>query len=67
MRRAEEFNLMSNEQLGSRKNRPSILIALNKILVISISRQMRLPLTINSNDAQACYDRIVLWIESLAL
>ena len=23
--------------------------------------------TINSNDAQACYDRIVLWIASLAL
>ena len=28
---------------------------------------MRLPLTITSNDAQACYDRIVLWIASLSL
>ena len=43
------------------------MTALNKVLVIDISRQTRLPLTINSNDAQACYDRIVLWIASLAL
>ena len=32
-----------------------------------ISRQIRQLLTINRNDAQACYDRIVLWIVSLAL
>ena len=31
------------------------------------SRQTRLSLTINSNDAQVCYDRIVLLIASLAL
>ena len=28
---------------------------------------MRLPLTITSNDTQECYDRIVLWITSVAL
>ena len=28
---------------------------------------MRLPITITSNDDQACYDRIVQWILSLTL
>ena len=43
------------------------MTALNKFLVTDISRQTRLHLRINSNDAQACYDRIILWIESLAI
>ena len=55
------------EQSGSRKWRQSVLTALNKVLVTDISRQIRQLLTINRNDAQACYDRIVLWIVSLAL
>ena len=37
------------------------------MLVTYISRQIRLPLSINSNDDQACYNRKVLWIASLAL
>ena len=32
-----------------------------------IYRQSRLPLIVNSSDSQACHDRIVLWITSLAL
>ena len=44
-----------------------MLTALNKVLVTENSRQSRLPLTIINNDAQVCYDRIVLWIASLAL
>ena len=28
---------------------------------------MRFPITITSNDAQTCFDLIVLWIASLAL
>ena len=44
-----------------------VLTVLNKILITYISRQSKLPLTINSNDAQACCDRIVMRIASLAL
>ena len=64
---AEELHFILEEQSGSRKRRRSVLTALNKVLVIEISRQTRLPLTINSNDDHVCYDRFVLWIASLAL
>ena len=37
------------------------------MLVTDISRQARLPLTVNNNDTEASYDRIVLWIASLTL
>lgn len=60
IRQAEELHLIPEDQSGSRRGRRSVLTALNKILVIDISRQNRLPLTINMNDAQGCYDRIVL-------
>ena len=49
------------------KNRRSVLTALNKVLVIDIPRQMRLPITVISNDVQAYFNRIFLWIASLAL
>ena len=67
MRRAEELNFIPDDQDGSKKHRRSVLTALNKVIVTDTSRQIHLPLTITSNDAQACYDRIVLWIASLAL
>ena len=67
IQRTEELHLIPEEQLGSRKGRRSVLTTLNKVLVTDIPRQTRLPLRINSNDAQAWYDCIVLWIASLAL
>ena len=67
IRRAEELHLIPEEQSGSRKHRRAVLTALNKVLVTDISRQLRLPLTVTSNDAKACFDRIVLWVASLAL
>ena len=62
IRKAEELKMIPEEQSRSRKHRRSGLAASNKVLVTDISRQLRLrlPLTITSNDAQACYDRIVL-------
>ena len=67
MQQAEELDLIPNDQNGSRKNRRSVLIALNKVIIIDISQQMRQPITITSNDDQSYYDCIVLWIVSLAL
>ena len=67
IQRAEELHSIPGEQSGSRKGKRPVLTALNKVLVTDISRQTRLPLTINSSDAQAYYDCIVLWIASLAL
>ena len=61
------MHLIPREQSESRKNRRTVLTVLNKILVTDISRQLRLPLIVTSNDGKACYDRIVLWVASLAL
>lgn len=57
MRKAEELKMILEEQSGSRKHRRSRLTALNKLLVIYISRKIRPPLTITSNDAHNCYDK----------
>ena len=65
MRQAEKLDLIPDDQNGSRKNRRSVLTALNKVIVTDISRQMRLPLSMISNDTQACYDRIVIWMQNL--
>ena len=67
IRRVEELHLILVDQSGSRKGRRSVLTELNKILVTDISRQTRLPITIKFNDAQACYDRIILSVASLEI
>ena len=66
LQRAEELHFIPEEQSGSRNNRRTVLTALNKVLVTDIYRQLRLPLTVTSNDAKAYYDRIVLPVASLA-
>ena len=60
LKRAAELKLILEEKLGSRKNRISGLIALNKLFVIKNLRQQRLPLIIVSNDAKIYYDRIAI-------
>ena len=67
MRQTEELDLIPDDQNGSRKNRRSVLTALNKAIVTDISRHIQLPISITSNDVQACYDRTVLWIASMSL
>ena len=67
MRQTEELDLIPDDQNGSRKNRRSVLTALNKAIVKDTSRQMQLPISITSNDVQAWYDRTVLWIASMSL
>ena len=67
MRQTEELDLIPDDQNGSRKKRRSVLTALNKVIVTDIYWQMRLPLSMTNNDAQACYDRIVIWIQNLRI
>ena len=67
IQRAEELHFIPEEKSGSRNHRRLVLTALNRVLVTNISRQLRLPLTATSNDAKACFDRIDLWVASLAL
>ena len=67
MENAEKFNLLPDEQAGSRKNHRSNLTALNKVLTNDIIRARKLPSVIIFNDTKSCYDRIVLWVAALAL
>ena len=67
MANVESFNLLPNEQAGSRKNHRAILTALSKVLCIDLIRARKIPTIIIFNDAKSCYDRIVLWIAALAL
>ena len=64
---AECKGLFANEQYGSRLNRSSIHLATNKKLIYDISRQMKYPIAVCSNDARSCYDRIVHSAGFLAL
>ena len=49
---AEEKQLFANEQYGSRQHRSSIHLATNKKLIYDISRQMKQPIAVCSNDAR---------------
>ena len=64
---AEMYDLIANEQYGSRFYRSAIHLATNKRLIYDISRQMKKALAVCSNDARSCYDRIVHVAAYLAL
>jgi hypothetical protein len=64
---AEELEQIAKEQYGSRKNRAANDQCLNKELTTDLLRQKKQPGALNSNDAKACYDRIVHSVASLCL
>jgi hypothetical protein len=65
--RAEAANAVAIEQYGSRKNMSATDQSLNKVLTFDIWRQLRQRGALCSNDAKACYDRIVHNCASLCL
>lgn len=60
MANGERAGAFAEEQYGSRKHLSAPLHALNKVLALDVSKQMRQPCVIVANDARSCYDRIVL-------
>ena len=64
---AEMYDLMANEQYGSRFYRSAKYLATNKRLIYDISRQMKQAMAVCSNDARSYYDRIVHVAAFLAL
>ena len=54
----EEEGALAEEQFGSRKQRSSIEVALNRHLLSDISRQQRRTVAIAGVDAAHCYDRV---------
>ena len=67
MHQAETSGAIALEQYGSRKGLSAITHCLNIQLTHDIIRQNKIPAAICSNDAKACYDRIVHSFASLAL
>ena len=63
---AERHPLLPEEQYGSRPNKCAIDHALRKRLTYAILRQLRQPGTLCSNDAKACYNRVIHSIAYMA-
>jgi len=59
--------LLAEEQFGSRKYKSAIHQCLNKQLFYNLVRFQRRPVTLCSNDAKSCYDRITLLAAALCL
>lgn len=64
---AEKYNMIPDEAFGSRKNRRAIDCALCKVLTMDIARQTRTNMVLCSNDAKACYDRIVHSVATICM
>ena len=67
VRRALEHNQIPLEAFGSVPGKQANVCTLNKALVNDILRQHKRPAALCSNDATACYDRIVHVVASLCL
>ena len=65
--RAHDLDLLPAETFGSRPGRRANVCALNKVLTYDVARQRRKPMALCSNDATACYDRIVHSVASLCM
>ena len=63
---AEKYQLLPEEQYGSRPNKCAIDHALHKRLTYDILRQMKYTGALCSNDAKSCYDRVVHSIACMA-
>jgi len=67
MYKAEHSQLLAEEQYGSRKFKSAIYQCLNKCLLYDVIRFKQQPVTLCSNDAKGCYDRITLLAAALCL
>ena len=64
---AEIYNHLTNEKYDVCLYLSAIRMATNKLLIYDISRQIKINITVYSNDARSCYDRIVYVAEFLTL
>ena len=62
---AEKHNMIAKEQYGCRRGLDALLQSINLRLIMDISVQKRIPMTIVCNDAKGCFDRIIHSIASL--
>ena len=67
MLRVEALNAIAPEQYGSCHGHAAIHQSLNMNLTFDLIRQWQIPAAVCSNDAKACYDRIVHAFACLAI
>ena len=67
MRWAESHHAINKNQYGGRKGIQAQSEALNKTLTMDVMRYYAEPASIIDNDAQACYDRILIVLLSYSL
>ena len=67
MYHAEQHNVLSDDQMGSRKDRTSDETSVCKVLTFDLIRQKRIPAIISSNDLKSCYDRIAHSFANLSM
>jgi len=67
MAHSEKYNLIAEEQYGSRKHKLAIMHAVNKVLSFNIIHQYKILAALCCNDAKSCYDRMVHAVTSLTM
>jgi len=67
MQRAEQLKILAPEQYGSRHGYAAIHQSLNLQVTFDLFQQWKIPAAVCSNDAKACYDRIVHAFAVLAI
>jgi len=67
MRTAEQYDMTTPKQYGSRKHKAASTQCLNKCLFYDLHQCFRIPAALCSNDTKSCYDWIVLMIMVLSL
>ena len=67
MNHIESLDIIASEQYGGRKNKSSIMLALNKVLNFDHIRTMKVIAALCSNDLASCYDRIIHSLTGLIL
>jgi hypothetical protein len=66
LQHAESLHNLAREQYGSRKHHQACTAATNKVLTMDLLRIRRQAGALCSNDAKACYDRVVHSIAALS-
>lgn len=67
MNHIKSLNIIASEQYGGRKNKSSIMLAINKVLNFDYIHTMKIIAALCSNNLVSCYDRIIHMLTGLIL
>ena len=67
MKFGEDKNLLPREQYGGRKKKSANQHVLNKQLILDYIRLQKMSALIIANDAQSCYDQIIIMVSFITM